>query len=117
MRRHIATGKLGEDLTAGWLLNQGFQILNRNWKAGPLEIDVIAKKANILHFIEVKTRRSHHFGFPEQRVGSRKIQNMANAAELFLISANSECRIQLDIMAISLVKGHIDYFFIEDIYL
>jgi len=117
MRRHIATGKLGEDLAAGWLLNRGFKILNRNWKGDRLEIDLIAKKENTLHFIEVKTRRSHWFGLPEQRVGRRKIQNMASAAELFLISTNSECMIQLDIMAISLVKGQIDYFFIEDIYL
>src|SRR5579864_3202910 len=105
MSSHIDTGKLGEELAAGWLKEHRFEILNRNWRNGRFEIDLIARKENVIHFVEVKTSRTDLFGFPEQRVGKRKIQHMISAAERYLVHTHAHGRIQLDIISISIISG------------
>ncbi len=84
MANHNNTGKKGELLAAAYLTKNGFEILHSNWRHAHYEIDIIATLGNILHFIEVKTRRSTKFGLPEESVSSKKLQNLINAAEEFL---------------------------------
>ena len=60
------TGFLGENIASAHLLELGFEILERNWRYKHLEIDIIASKENLLHIVEVKTRTSLLFGYPEQ---------------------------------------------------
>ena len=54
---HIYTGRRGEDLAAMYLLTKHYNILHRNWRSGHKEIDIIAKDAGTLVFVEVKSRR------------------------------------------------------------
>ncbi|HLY70969.1 MAG TPA: YraN family protein [Puia sp.] len=115
MSSWIDTGKMGEELAAEWLKHHHFDILHRNWRNGRFEIDVIASKENVIHFVEVKTSRTHLFGFPEQRVGKRKIQHLISAAEKYLVHTHAHGKIQLDIISISISSGHVYCFFIEDI--
>ena len=68
------TGFLGENITAQYLTQNGFEILHRNWRYKHLEIDIIAFKDGILHIVEVKTRTDNQFGFPEQAITSKKMQ-------------------------------------------
>ena len=77
------TGFLGENKAADYLLGMGFSILFRNWRYKHLEIDIIASKGNCLHIIEVKTRRTTAYGFPEQHIDAQKMQHLKNAAALF----------------------------------
>jgi putative endonuclease len=115
MKNHIQTGKLDEKLAVKWLEKQGFEILNCNWRTGHLEIDIIAQKENLLHFIEVKTGSTDLFGFPELRISRRKIIHMAAAAERFLISHNCNRLFQLDAISVIIHKNIPEYYFIEDI--
>jgi putative endonuclease len=112
---HIETGKIGEEIAAKWLQQHQFEILNRNWKSGRYEIDIIAKRENVLHFIEVKTGRSNLFGFPEQRVGRKKIQHIVSAAKAFLRLTGMRHGAQLDVISISISNGHEYCFFLENI--
>lgn len=48
---------MGEDIAAAYLTARGFAILNRNWRAGRAELDIIAREGDIVAFVEVKTRR------------------------------------------------------------
>ena len=57
MRSHLETGREGELLAANWILQRGFQILERNWRHRRYEVDIIALKNDTLHIIEVKTKR------------------------------------------------------------
>ena len=66
------TGFLGENITAQYLTQNGYEILHRNWRYKHLEIDIIAIKEGMLHIIEVKTRTDHQFGFPEQAITAKK---------------------------------------------
>ncbi len=100
-----------------YLLIKGFSILHQNWRHGHWEVDIIASKNNTLHFIEVKTRRTKKFGFPEEDVTKKKIENLINASEEFLILNPVWKLLQFDILSINLSKNlPVEYFFIEDVY-
>ena len=118
MANHIHTGKTGEAMGIAWLLAKGYAIREQNWRHSRWEVDAIAEKDNILHFIEIKTRRSRKFGLPEEKVGKKKIQNLINAAEEYLYLHPQWKRIQFNILSILVVSNEpVEYFFIEDVYL
>lgn len=73
MAWHNETGKTGEKLAADWL-EKGFTILEKNWRHKRLEVDIIAEKDNLLHFIEVKSRSSQNYGLPEESVSLKKLK-------------------------------------------
>jgi len=118
MASHNQTGFTGEAMAAMHLKEKGFVILEQNWRHSHWEVDIIASKDGILHFIEVKTRRTKKFGHPEESVGKKKIQNLINAAEEYLYQFPLWKRIQFDILSITILKNEpIEYFLIEDVYL
>jgi len=111
------TGNAGETLAAEWLSTQGFTILHRNWRHSHWEIDIIASKGNILHFVEVKTRRSLQFGLPEESITINKMSALKQAAEEYLYQFPAWKHIQFDTVAIVLKgKAATEIFFIEDVY-
>ena len=117
MAQHNETGKIGEDQAAQWFLQEGYTILHRNWCFRKYEIDLIATKNGTLHFIEVKTRTSHSFGYPEEAVSRKKMENMMKCAEYYQQLDPQWKRIQYDILSITIHRnGHTDYFLVEDIY-
>ena len=77
------SGKGGETAAARYLEKKGYEILNRNYRTCGAEIDVIVKKGETLCFVEVKTRRSGDFGFPEEFVDFRKRRKIIRAARVF----------------------------------
>jgi Holliday junction resolvase-like predicted endonuclease len=52
---HLDVGKIGEDTAARFLVKQGFMIVERNYWKKYGEIDIVAKKKGVIHFVEVKT--------------------------------------------------------------
>ncbi len=67
-------GAFGEEASEKFLINKGYKILHTNYKTKIGEIDIIAKKNNIICYIEVKTRRSSKFGMPCEAVNNKKQQ-------------------------------------------
>ena len=117
MARHIKTGELGEKLAAIYFREKGYTILHQNWRHSHWEVDIIATKNNVLHFIEVKTRRTKTFGYPEDDVSEKKISFLINAAEEYQYLHPEWKRIQFDILSILLLKNtDPEYFLIEDVY-
>lgn len=116
MSRHLSTGRLGENMAVIFLEGRGYSILEKNWRHRHWEVDIIASTQNILHFIEVKTRRSAQFGYPEEGVTSKKLKNILQAAEEYQFQNPQWKRIQFDILSITLgSNGEEEFFFIEDI--
>lgn len=74
MAHHNNTGLLGEKMAVEYLLEKGFSILHQNWWHSHWKVDMIASLKNTLHFIEVKTRRTQKFGYPENDVSKKKIK-------------------------------------------
>jgi putative endonuclease len=118
MAYHNITGSTGETMAAKYIIENGFALLHQNWRHSHCEVDIIASKENVLHFIEVKTRRSKKFGLPEDAVSKKKIRNLINASEEYLFQFPQWSRIQFDILAIMILTNEpVEYFFIEDVYL
>jgi putative endonuclease len=65
-------GDAGEDAVARWYERAGFRIVARNWRVREGEIDVIARRGDVLVFCEVKTRRGDAYGEPFEAVTVRK---------------------------------------------
>lgn len=115
---HLLRGKDGEALACNWLIKKDFQILERNWRSGRNEIDVIASKEKNLHFVEVKTRHSLRFGYPEESVTKRKFRCLQAAATDYTYLRRWHGNIQYDILAILILRdAPIEYLFIEDFYI
>jgi len=68
--------KKGERLARENLKNKGYQILQQNYRNRYAEIDLIAKKGNILVFIEVRTKKGELFGSPEETLNQKKLKKL-----------------------------------------
>jgi putative endonuclease len=100
-------GKSGEDLAVSFLKKNGFEILNRNYRYGHKEIDIIGKDKNTIVFIEVKTGRSKNFGSPQEWVTLRKQKSMIEVA-LDFIQRNDlrDFDFRFDVVAINFERGN-----------
>ena len=81
--RHI--GNEAEDLACEFLIQKGWEILDRNYYAGHSEIDIIAKDGEITAFIEVKMRSNARFGNPIEHVSEAKVEHVFKAAEAWAL--------------------------------
>jgi putative endonuclease len=118
MARHNKTGKDGETLAVQYFTDKGYTILHTNWRHSHYEIDIIAYKADKLHFIEVKTRTSTKYGHPEESVDKKKMENLMKAGEEFLFQNSGWKKIQYDVLSITFQpQGPPKYFLFEDVYL
>jgi putative endonuclease len=86
MRQKDALGKYGEDVAIRFLQQQGFMIIDRNWRCDLGEIDVIARDGAALVFCEVKTRSSLSHGHPIEAVSARKVRRLRRLALRWLLA-------------------------------
>lgn len=88
-------GGQAEHLACNYLENQGFRILQRNYRTRYGEIDLIAREADTLVFIEVKCRTNSDFGAPEEAVGPAKRRQILRMARQYLRDADISCRFDI----------------------
>lgn len=106
-RRDI--GKLGEDIACSLLMEMGHVILERNWRSGHLEIDIISFNHEGIHFVEVKSRKFSIQAPPQDNVGRIKQRRTVKAATSFLRTAKGlpygshEC--MFDVVAVTFEGG------------
>ena len=79
-------GKRGEDEACNYLTGLGHKIVQRNWRSGHLELDIISLSNNALHIVEVKTGSGGTSVDPLYRVGREKQRRLIRAANAFLHS-------------------------------
>lgn len=114
MAKHNELGKKGEDLASDYLLSKGYLIVDRNWRYGRYEIDIIAICSEYIVFVEVKTRSSRQWENPEDAVSSLKIRKMIEAADFYLIDKEIDKSVRFDIIAVIVNKNQIKIDHIED---
>lgn len=78
-------GDFGEDLTAEFLTKKGYKILDRNYSKTFGEIDIIARKGEVISFVEVKTRKSDDFAYAAEAVDFYKQQRIKRASQAYLM--------------------------------
>ena len=86
MARHNELGKAGEDFAASYLEHAGYGIIERDWRQGSRDIDIVARTEDgtTVVFVEVKTRSSDAIVRPEDAVDARKIRNLGRAADAYV---------------------------------
>lgn len=100
-------GTRGEDLAAAFLQKKGIQILERNYRYGHGEIDIVAREGETLVFVEVKTAATDEYGPPEGWVDARKQRQIGKIAEAYLQEhkrIDVDCR--FDVIAVDATKNH-----------
>ena len=99
-------GQTGEERAAVYLTEKGYRILQRNWKAGKLEIDIIAETADFILFAEVKTRSEDYLVNPSDAVTPEKQRSIIFAADTFLKRYDIDKESRFDIITV-IKKGNI----------
>ena len=101
MAAHNELGKWGEDLAVAFLQRQGYTIIERDWKSGRRDIDIIAKdETGTTVFVEVKTRRNRLFGEPEEAIDYRKMQSLQQAINHYIKFRRLNGNVRFDIISI-----------------
>ena len=103
--RKKTIGDYGERLAAEFLLKKGYVILVKNYRVRGGEIDLLAQQDDELVIVEVKTRTSVQYGWPEEAVNYHKYQHLVTAAHRWLGEQGSGLtlrQIRFDVIAIEL---------------
>jgi ribonuclease HII len=104
-------GQIGEDAAARYLEQSGYEIINRNWRTKWCEIDIVARKGEILYFIEVKYRQDTAHGDGLAAITSKKLRQMAFASALYMQRYHGNENPQLAAISISgTARPHVDSF-------
>ena len=116
MASHLEVGKEGEKMAEAWLAQNGYTILHRNWRYKKFELDLITTRNEKLRFIEVKLRKSSHYGYPETAVTKKKYRDLQQAINQFLFLNKQYKDFRLDVLAITQHSpDDVEYFLIEDV--
>lgn len=100
MAAHNDLGKWGEDLAADYLRDKGYVIIDRDWKSGHHDLDIVAKEDETLVIVEVKTRRNRLFGNPEEAIDYKKRQSLQSAINHYVKSHRIVNSMRFDIISI-----------------
>ena len=79
-----ALGEAGERVAARWLRRRGWAIAAWRFRSGHRDIDLVARRGDVVAFVEVKTRRGERFGGPVGAVGWRKQRELVRSATVWL---------------------------------
>ncbi|MER7796097.1 YraN family protein [Microbacterium sp. NPDC096154] len=103
MARKDELGRAGEDRAAAYLTERGYDVLDRNWRCGEGEIDIVAARGARLVAVEVKTRSGTAYGHPFAAIDDRKLDRMWRVALAWSAAHPHEARrrrISVDAIAI-----------------
>ena len=91
------TGRAGERAAAEYLRRAGYEICALNWRSGRYELDIVARKAGIVHFVEVKTRTNLSCGLPREYVTPKKQERLRKTAAWYLMVKDLDCPARFDV--------------------
>ena len=107
MSRRGEVGELGEVLAVAYLERGGYGIIDRNYRKKHGEIDIVAKKGGVLHFVEVKAgafsremiSRENRLD-PTDNATRRKMRKVVRTAESFMLEHDVKGDIQIDLVVV-----------------
>ena len=100
-------GLKGEKKARRYLFFHGWKILEKNFKSPFGEIDIIARKRDVIAFIEVKTRLSDRYGAPSEAVDEARKRRYILGANYFLCNKNCELTVRFDV--IEIFRGRLNH--------
>ena len=104
MKTNKEVGFWGEEIAAAYLIRKGYSIVDQNFYTSEDEIDLIAlreeNEEQVLIFVEVKTRTSEKFGYPEEAISQKKWNHILKAMDRYLLDQSEYDDWQVDVIAI-----------------
>ncbi len=107
--RRISKGYSYEKRAGEYFQKLGFEIIERNWRTGHLEVDLIVRLKNLLVFVEVKFSSTEQFGHPVARVNKKKINNLSRAAQQYIIENEIE-HYDLRFDVVTFIGDHLEHY-------
>ena len=106
----IDIGALGEQIAGDFLMKKGFRIIEKNYRKPWGEIDIVAKKAGVMRFVEVKTvsremdrhvsREPSHE--PEEMAHAFKLEKLSRVVETYMSANKLDMEYQIDVVTVVL---------------
>lgn len=96
-----SSGNKAESVATEWLEQEGYTIIERNWRNRWCEIDIIAKNAKTLYFVEVKYRDSNRHGSGLDYITPAKLDQMSFAADLWTKQTSWQGNYELSALEVS----------------
>lgn len=108
-------GALGEQAAVDYLRQNGFMIVERNYRIGKSEVDIIASRYDELHFVEVKTRKYGAMTTPEEALTEQKARALRRAASAYMAQYRCALEPRFSLIAIEVVGERVEELrFVED---
>lgn len=117
MAEHNELGKKGEKLAVEYLRLKEYEILELNYRYQKAEVDIIAKRGNLLIAAEVKTRSTPEFGDPQDFVKPNQIKQLVKAVNYYVEEGELDVDVRFDIIAIIQNKAGTRIEHIQDAFL
>lgn len=99
------TGRRGEELALAWLQERGFRLLDRNWRSGHKELDLVMESAERVHFVEVKTLTAPLLIQPFEKVDAAKQGRLVAAVGRYVAAHHIRKEVQFDVVSVVLDDG------------
>lgn len=106
--RAIDIGAKGEDAAMEWLRERGYYIVERNWRIGHYEIDIIAQYFDTIHFVEVKTRSLGSWQSAFDSINEQKRRTLRRGALAYNAIHHHQHNVQFDLIAVT-IDSHDNY--------
>lgn len=108
MAEHLDYGKIGEQKAAEYLMQRGYVILERNWRLGHKEVDMICTDGDLLIVVEVKSRKTPEER-PEELLDYRKRHNLLCAGEAYLKMKGLDQELRFDLVLVTGIEGEVEH--------
>jgi putative endonuclease len=97
-----ALGRKGEDMAHRYLQKSGYAVVGRNYRAGAdSEIDIVARKDDLIVFVEVKSRRTAEYGSPDRAIDTTKHKNIIRGARAYTTRAGIDwSHVRFDVISV-----------------
>lgn len=102
-----STGRLGEDYASELFQNNGFTLLENNYRTRLGEVDIIAENKTYIVFVEVKTRKTGGMTHPAESVTEKKQKRIINAASQYLADHPTQLQPRFDVVAVFTKNGKV----------
>lgn len=97
-------GDLGEDMACEYLAKEGYKLIERNWRFGKKELDIIAETSEQLVFVEVKSRMDTCLEDPTRAITKAKKRHLLKAANAYILEKDIDKEARFDVITVLLNK-------------
>ena len=107
-------GKMAEEFAVKFLISKGYRIMERNWRHGHLELDIVCTEGKFLIIVEVKARHRSIFPHPEDVFTPMQERRIIHATEAYIFQNNINMQVRFDLIGIVFQKSGFEIEHIED---